>query len=433
MLSDITNRRGGRLRRPFLGWWMAAIGATTNAIAAGLFGRGFSLYFLPLSRDLGLSRTATSLIFGFSALEGGLQGPITGYMIDRWGPRVLMIAGSVLAGVGFLLLPLTNSFLTFLLVFVGIISVGMHSGFHSGASAIVNNWFIRFRGTAFGIISVGIAIGGTVIVPIVSLMLQNWGWRTSATVSGIVVLAVGVPLSYLVRDTPEKIGQVPDGFQVPGTRQTEQSVAELDYSVRRAMSTVAYWGLAIAICLRLSASAGVMVHIVPIMVWKGMDEATGGIVIAAMSFSGIVTRLGMGWLGDRWQKNKLVSLAMMAGAACLIFLAFSPNYLWLMILFAVNFSVTDGAAGLTWAMIGDYFGRTSFATLKGVIITVVSIGTLATPVIAGRVFDSTQSYQWVLIPFAGLYVVTAVAFLVLRRPNDSSLHEVFVDSVQEQV
>ena len=419
MLSNLTYRRRGRAGRPFLGWRMAAIGATTNAIASGLFGRGLSLYFLPLARDLDLSRTATSLVFGFSALEGGVQGPITGYMIDRWGPRAMMVAGAVLAGIGFLILPLADSFLTFLLIFVGIISVGMHSGFHSGSAAVVNHWFVRHRGTAFGIVSVGIAVGGTVIAPMVALMLLHWGWERTAAASGIVVLAVGVPLALLVVDSPEKAGQLPDGLQTSRRRDTGQADAEPRYSVRGAMRTAAYWGLAGAICLRISASAGVIVHIVPLMVWKGMGEGTGGVIIAAMSFSGIATRLGMGWWGDRWEKNKLVAIAMSTGACSLIFLALSPGRLWLMVLFAVTFSVTDGASGLTWAMVGDYFGRSSFATLKGVITTVVSIGALASPVIAGKVFDVTGSYYWVLVPLAGLYVVTAAAFLLLRRPDES--------------
>ena len=398
---------------------MAAIGATTNALASGLFGRGLSLYFLPLARDLQLSHTATSLVFGFSALEGGIQGPITGYLIDRWGPRIMMVAGAVLAGVGFLILPFANSFLTFLLIFVGIISVGMHGGFHSGSAALVNHWFIRYRGTAFGVVSVGVALGGTVIAPMVAVMLLHFGWRTTAAVSGIAILAVGVPLSLLVRDSPEKVGQLPDGLQALRHRDRAQAVPEPDYSVRRAMRTVAYWGLAAGITLRIAASAGVIVHIVPMMVWKGMGEGTGGIIIAAMSFSGIATRLGMGWWGDRWEKNKLVALAMLTGAGSLVFLALSPGQLWLMILFAITFSLTDGAAGLTWAMIGDYFGRSSFATLRGGMTAVVSIGSLASPVVAGRVFDVTGSYYWVLIPLAGLYVVAAAAFLALRGPDET--------------
>lgn len=395
---------------------MVAVGAIMVAMSSGLFGRASSLYFLPLSRDFQLSRTTTSLIFGVSALQGGLQGPVTGYLIDRWGPRTMMIVGALLGGIGFLLLPLGNSFLYFLLIFVGITSVGMNLGFHYSSSALVNNWFFRHRGLAFGILSVGIAVGGAILLPIVSVILQEMGWRITAVLSGIVLLTVGIPISMLVLNNPEEIGQLPDGVPISDDSQTRTEPAVSDYSVKKAMSGLVYWVLAVAICFRISAHVGVMVHIVPIIVWKGMSESMGGIIIAAMSFSAIGTRVGMGWCGDRWGKNRLCALAMITGAVSLMILIFAPGKLLVMVFFAISFSFTDGAAGLTWAMIGDYFGRRSFATLRGVINAVVGVGALITSVIAGWIFDATQSYHLVLMGFSGLYLVTAVLFLVLKEP-----------------
>ena len=162
---------------------------------------------------------------------------------------------------------------------------------------------------------------------------------------------------------------------------------------------------------------GVFVHIVPIMVWKGLGEATGGVMVAVIAFSAIFTRFLMGWWGDRWSRKKPIVLAMLVGACSLVFLVFAPGKLWLMVIFTIAFSVTEGAAGLTWALIGDYFGRRAFATLRGVVNLVVSFGALAAPIFAGRVYDSTQSYERALLPFAGLYLATAAVFMVLREPK----------------
>ena len=130
----------------------------------------------------------------------------------------------------------------------------------------------------------------------------------------------------------------------------------------------------------------------------------------------------MGWWGDRWDKRKVVVIGMFAGMASVLILLFAPGELWVMMIFAVVFSLTDGAAGLTWAMIGDFFGRASFATLRGVITFVVSLGSLASPVFAGRVFDVTQSYYWALLPLVGVYAVASIVFIVIRnpRPTDSA-------------
>ena len=96
-----------------------------------------------------------------------MQAPIAGYLIDKYGPRVMTLIGATLAGVGFLLLPLASDLLSFVLIYVGVVALGINFGFHNSAGAIVNAWFVRRRGLAFGIISVGIALGGGVMTPIV--------------------------------------------------------------------------------------------------------------------------------------------------------------------------------------------------------------------------------------------------------------------------
>ncbi len=418
MLKGLRRRHASSDGSEFHGWRHAAIGATMNFMAAGLYGRGFSVYFLPLARDLSLSHTGTSLIFGLATLEGGVQAPIAGYLIDKYGSRVMTLIGAVLAGVGFLLLPLASDLLSFALIYVGVIALGINAGFHNSAGAIVNAWFMRRRGLAFGIISVGIALGGGVMTPIVAAVVLEWGWRWAVTLSGLMILLVGVPLSLLIRNKPEDVGQCPDGEPPPrrigGTTET---VSYREFSVGQATRTVSYWLLAIGITLRIAAQAGILVHIVPMLVWKGLDEAVGGVAIATISFAAVGTRLFMGWLGDKAPKRLLVVFGMIIGAAGTFFFLVAPGKLWVVIIFALMFSVTDGAAGLTWAMIGDFFGRGAYATLRGAITFCVSIGSMTTPVIVGRIFDVTASYYWALILLIGVYIGTALVFLVIRTPR----------------
>ena len=411
-----------RSRPIFHGWWIALAGALMNALSSGFYSTGFTVYFLPLARDLNLSHTATSLVFGMSRLEGGIQGLLTGYCIDRWGPRLMMVTGAVLAAVGFLLLPLARNYAVFLLIYIGVISIGIHTGFNQGTMATVNRWFARRRGTAFGISSAGIALGGGVITPILSMVVLRWSWREAALLSGVVLFVLGVPLSLFMRGSPEEEGLLPDG-DLPAEGGAERRLSRfvpvegVDYTAREAFKTFSYWLLAVGICLRIAAHVGVFVHMVPLMVWKGLGEGTGALMVGVISFSGIATRLLMGLWGDRWSRRSLVVLSMLVGAGSLVFLVFAPGKLWLMVIFAVVFSITDGAAGLTWALIGDYFGRRAFATLRGGVSLVVSLGALATPIIAGRVYDVTASYYWALLPFSGLYIVTALIFMVLHKPT----------------
>lgn len=195
----------------------------------------------------------------------------------------------------------------------------------------------------------------------------------------------------MVRNSPEELGQTPDGELEPREIRLRRPLG-VDFGVREAARTWSYWLLSIGLTLRIAAGTVVIVHVVPLMVWKGLGEGAGGVVIASGSLAAIATRFFMGWLGDRWPKRKLVVVAMLVGAGSVLFLLYSPGKLPLMIAFGVALSITDGAAGLTWAMVGDYFGRAFFATIRGSINTMVSLGALVSPVAAGRVFDVTESY-----------------------------------------
>ena len=427
MLNPLLPRPSSSDGSAFHGWRYAAIAATMNFLAAGLYGRGFSVYFLPLLRDFGLNHTTTSFIAGLATLEGGVQAPIAGYLIDKYGPRIMTLIGATLAGIGFLLLPLASDLLSFGLIYVGIVSLGINSGFHNSAGAIVNAWFVRRRGLAFGIISAGIALGGGIMTPIVAAVVLEWGWRWAVTLSGLTILFVGVPLSLFIRNKPEDVGQHPDGQPLPRRlgRSTD-TLSYRDFTFRQGARTVSYWLLAIGITLRISAQAGILVHIFPMLVWKGLDEtvaigtislSTGGIAIGAISFSAVVTRLFMGWLGDKFPKRLLVVFGMIVGAAGAFFFLMAPGKLWVVIIFALMFSITDGAAGLTWAMIGDFFGRSAYATLRGLITFCVSIGSMTTAVVVGYIRDKTDGYYWALILLIGVYLSAALVFVVIQAPR----------------
>ena len=202
------------MKRPseiFYGWWIVAITLTINSLKHGSFNRGFTVYFLPIQKELGISRAAYSFAEGISRMEGGIQAPLMGYLIDRLGSRTILAAGAAVSGLGFILLYFTHSYLYFILIYVGLLSVGFRGGYDNAAVAVVNRWFRRKRGLAVSIVSTSNGLGGAAITPLVALMVFTLGWRASAIISSIVILAVVIPLSTLVRHSPDTMGLLPDG------------------------------------------------------------------------------------------------------------------------------------------------------------------------------------------------------------------------------
>src|SRR5262250_2366400 len=190
-----TSRSPGRI---FYGWWIVVIGCVLDAVKGGTYNTGLTLYFLPVLNELHLTRAATSLPFSLAKLESALGGPLAGYLIDRFDLRVIMVFGTVMAGLGFVLLSFTHSYLFFLLVFVGPVTTGFQLGFNQATLAVVNHWFRRRRGLAMAIVQTGQSIGGVVLVPLVALAVLMRGWRTAAVLSGLGVLLL-VPLVLLIR------------------------------------------------------------------------------------------------------------------------------------------------------------------------------------------------------------------------------------------
>ena len=134
-----------------------------------------------------------------------------GYLVDRFGPRPILAVAALFAGIGYILLSLVNSYASFLLVYLGVISLVFTAGFAHSSMAVANTWFIRRRSTAMGLISASIGLGGALITPLLAIVVHTWGWRTAAVAAGLSFLCVGIPLASTVRRSPESMGLLPDG------------------------------------------------------------------------------------------------------------------------------------------------------------------------------------------------------------------------------
>jgi MFS family permease len=412
-------------RKIFYGWWIVAAGAVLNAMAGGTYWNGFSAYFLPVTRDLGLSRTATSFAYGMARLEGGFEGPAAGYLVDRLGPRTIIAAGGVLAGIGFILLAQTHSFTMFLIVYLGVLSMGMNGGFNHGVMAAVNQWFIRRKGMS--IVSLGQVRRRRRCYPGSGRHRTDLGleerrrhiWPGHTGRGGPPVFR-GAPLPGKRGPAARwrrSAGQRPWDLAATRPLRFSRHITTVDFTAREAFKTRTYWFLAMGMGLRIAAHSGVFVHLVPLTVWKGQSEATGAFVVAFVSMISIPLRIIFGWAGDKWNKQKVVGITMFLSASSLVILLVSGGALWQLLFFAAFFAFAEGVTGMSWSLVGDFFGRTSFATLKGGITMVYSILSTFTPVFAGWVFDTTDSYTIAIIPILGIYLTAGLLFWTLPRPK----------------
>ena len=410
------------INRVYYGWWIVALGATIIAVGGGILYHGFTIFFLPLTRDLGVSRASISMLYGAARLEGGAEGPIVGHLIDRFGPRVMILGGVLLAGLGLILLSTVESFWTFFFIYVFVVSLGYNAGFFHPIYASMNTWFIRHRGKAFSIVSACGNIGGMVMAPLLAYLILNFGWRTGAVISGLILLLIGIPCALPFHRSPEVLGLRPDGdgsreISSPEEAPSKFPAPEAHFTVREALRTSAYWLLTAGITMRLLVTVALSVHFVPILVWRGMEEVKAAYLVSLFAFSTIFTALAMGWLGDRGNKVWISSYGILPLIGALGWVAWSPGAAALYTL-PIGLAVTMGTPPLNWALIGDFFGRKNYATLRGIMGIFYGMGTFVSPIFAGWIFDTTGSYQIVLLTFMASLAASFLLFILLPQPSE---------------
>ena len=436
-----------RLRRPqiFYGWWIVLVSLVADGMKHGAFNRGFTVFYIPVEQDLGFTRTMMGLAEGLGRMMGGIQGPLMGYCTDRFGPRVMLAFGGLMSGVGFILLGYTGSFWYFLIIFVGFLSVGFRSGYNNASIAAVNNWFSRRRGLAMSVVSMGNGLGGA-SAPLVGLLIFTVGWRDACTVLGVAILAVVIPLSWFLRRSPEEMGLLPDGDRPETAADTANTTAAntahrptprrrrrmqfgaTDFTAKEAMRTPSYWLLVMATGFRNIVHAGASFLMAPLIVWflqgggagadaDGRHTIIAAVFVGAFSLANMVFNPAMGWLGDKVDRRKLSALCMVSGALALASLLTQSGQLWQLALFVALLAFAESANPLNWAIMGDFFGRRAYATLRGWQHLPDQLASMWTAMWMGAIYDYTGSFYWALFPLVALYVAAAVGYWFLPFPR----------------
>ena len=408
-----------KLNGLFYGWRMIAAACALRVLGAGLHSFGFTVFFLPLSQDLNLNRTSTSLAFSLARAEGAIEGPIVGHLLDRYGPKPIMLVAVLLMGTGYLLLSQVDSYVTFLIVYLGVISLAHAGGFMHAPMVLINTWFIRHRARAITISSAAFGMGGVLIAPILSVIVQTWGWRWGAALAGVFFLLIGIPLSLTIRRSPESMGLLPDGDEPVSSEAAADGTipnrrTEVDVTVAEALRSFAFWGSVLAAGIRNGSYHAISVHFIPMMVWKGLSQAEAALLLSVYAFLGMAATLALGWYADNANKPRLTAWVLFAAAAAM-FLPIYGSSIWALSLFTIFFAAVETTFPLGWAVVGDLFGRKHYAKIRGYMVLFYTWGGVLGPVIAGAIFDRWGTYEPLLWSLVGVFILAGLFFESLNR------------------
>jgi sugar phosphate permease len=368
---------------------------------------GLALYGLPLYYDFMVTEfrwTRTQVTSGNALSKlviGPLFGFIAGWVVDRFGPRRLMMAGILMAGGAVIGLGGMSALWMFYLFYL-FNAVGYVCGGPLPNQVLLSRWFDKARGKAMGFAYLGIGVGGA-LVPLLSNWLTNeFGWRGSLRILGILMIILALPMTYFIKDSPRGMVE----------KQNEATVAPMGSVFR----SPAFYLLALGSMCSIGAVGGTNQHL---KLFLSLDQHyqqgdAARIISLVLTFS-IVGRLLMGWLSDYLPKKYVMLLIylLVASAIPLLFFASQPG---MMYVFAAVFGLGLGGEYLIIPLIAaELFGVRVLGRLMGVILTADGVAEATAPMLVGYLRDRSTNYQTGFITLIVIALIGAVAVASLPR------------------
>ena len=376
---------------------------------------GLALYGLPLYYDFmvkefGWSRTQVTSGNALSKLViGPLFGFIAGWVVDKFGPRRLMMAGILMAGVAVIGLSGMSAIWMFYLFYL-FNAVGYVCGGPLPNQVLLSRWFDKARGKAMGFAYLGIGVGGA-LVPLLSKWLTDeFGWRGSLRAIGILMIVLALPMAYFVKDSPRGMVE----------KHNEATIAPMG-SVFRSR---AFYLLALGSMCSIGAVGGTNQHL---KLFLSLDQHyeqgdAARIISLALTFS-IVGRLLMGWLADYLPKKYVMLLIYLLVASAIPLLLFASQPA-IMYLFAIVFGLGLGGEYLIIPLIAaELFGVKVLGRLMGVILTADGVAEATAPMLVGYLRDQSSTYQTGFITLIGIALLGAIAIASLPRKRQEPVLE----------
>lgn len=396
-----------------------------NFYLSVVFFQGFQVFFLPILNEFGWTRALTSGAFSLRQLESGLLAPLVGFLVDKWGPRSVILIGVIFGGIGMIMMGYVNSLWTFYVAFL-LASLGMSGASHGVSwAAAVANWFDRLRGRALGIAMFGPVFGGPFVV-VIAVLEVALGWRVSIILLGFGLLVVGTPLALVARSNPELYGYLPDGAKPHGsdkdsTDYHESTLVEdfSGFTVSEAVKMRDFWVLTFLFGLMFMGISGLMVHLIPLLEDLNYSSAEAATMLGLMFLLSGIGRIGSGLLADlvEFRTVMAVLIACQLGGLAIL-LMIGPSQIWLVVIFALIFGIGfAGTIPLRPFLIMKIFGARAFGALQGMVQGGAIGAGMVGPVFYGWIFDITGSYDLAIYASMATIVFAIPLTYLLKDSN----------------
>jgi MFS family permease len=407
---------------PFYYGWV--IFAVTFLIYAFMYGLRYSIgvFFTPIQQEFGWTTATTASAVTVFFWVYALAAPIVGGLATRIGVRKTVLLGGLLLGGGGALVSQVQE-LWQLYLFWGVIAAFGSAALYIIPTMALSRFFLKKRGRAVGWASVGVSVGQAILVPLVGVTIQAYGWRAAILGLGSVVVVVTSVMGYMfLREDPESMGLHVDGEEpgVPAEPSEPVAVEPEEYQEPRvALTTPTFRLIVLSYFFAIGGIISILTFVVPHMIRMGIDptQASGAFgVIGVMSATGSFL---FGIVSDRLGRKTTILVTTIGIAVSFFTASFLPPNMTLLYAWAVLYGLTYGGCPEQYAaLISDYYGNRHATTLFGFLTLGGGIGGGLFPLIGGWLVDFTGTYFWTLILLG--CSMCAAAMLIIAAPPPRS-------------
>jgi MFS family permease len=395
----------------FYGWRVVLVSALGLFWGIPIAVYSFSVFFKPLMQEFHAGRAAVSLGFTVQLFVGALSAAPAGWLIDRFGPRRVILIGTAIFGLILVANRLFSQSLTQLYVFYLLLGLSIHGVGPIPFGTVVSHWFDRRRGLALGLTMLGIGLGAVVMPYLAQILIARFGWNTAYSILGASVLLICWPtVACFLKEKPEDLGLACDGA-IGTTSLPHNDCSRRGFTAREAWRSRDFWIMVCAFILVSASVQGCIVHMAAMLSDKGLSPHSAALGISLIGAAVLIGRAGTGYLLDRFLAPRLAAIFFAGSALGVAVLWLAHSQLMLAGAFLIGLGLGAEVDIIAYTT-SRYFGLLDFGKVYSSAFAAFALAGSLGPLVMGAGFDRTGSYRDPLILF---FVAAAIAAALMTR------------------
>jgi MFS family permease len=385
--------------------WRVAFAACLGVMGGfgSLFVYTFTVFVKPLGAQFGWNRESVSLGFAIAAMTVGISSPLIGRLIDRFGPRRIILPCMTVFGCGIASFALLRPGIWQFYVTCFVIGIVGNGAAHLAYARSISTWFERRLGMALAFVMVGAGLGAMILPVIAQAVISRSGWRSSYLTLGVIALLLGLPLSW--RYVKDRGTTTKQASEIPRSGSTWQE----------GIRSFAFWIIVAVLFVSSISMNGAITHLSALLTDRGITPGDAALCASVLGGTSVLGRVVTGWLLDRFFGGYVALVVSLITAGGIFLLAGANNFVAGSVAATLIGVGAGGEAAITPYLLTRYFGLRSFSTLYGLTWTFYAAAGATGPVILGRTFDSTGSYTSLLTILAIALAIAAAMNLLLPK------------------